>query len=228
MLKGLTEEEYALLVLSVGTHRGKRHLTPIGVAKLLDKASNNNEMKDIVTSLELSSGMIKKFLSLLLLPIEIQKLISFGSNRGCISFTSAFEISKIKNQEERFDLTKSALENNLNKSEVQAIVQRVNRSELSVNEALGEIMKLRPEIEHSYLFVAEIPKSIEENEKIIQAVIRKKLATLIGGSNILSISVNDDRVALLLNDSAINNPAIKEKLEPENLNRFIEELIIEY
>ncbi|MGC4116784.1 MAG: hypothetical protein QM765_19940 [Myxococcales bacterium] len=89
----LSPEERKGLLLSVGTHRGRRPLSPIEVATLFkrDLAAGNTTGK-LGPLVQLSPTMIGRFVRLLSLSEDIRHLIGWqGAEEGSVSFTSAFE-----------------------------------------------------------------------------------------------------------------------------------------
>lgn len=223
MLNGLTKEEFAKLVTSVGVHRKNRHLRPIEVSQLLGKALEFNSLLEIANACLLkTTGDLSRFISLQKIPTELQKLISFGKQRGCISFSVAAEIAKLEQQDQISELAKFSLEKDLSKNDVIAIVQRIKRGGVSVKAAVDEILKLKPIIEEQHLLVASINCSDDEAAR---RIIRKNIAKLVGSDNLLSVMVSGGRVAILVRPEAFKSKLFTKGTDPASLDQFIADLV---
>ena len=133
-MNGLSPLEIRQLILSVGTHRSERPLSPIEVAKLMQKALDAGEKrKEIADRLHLNgSTIIGRFTRLLSLPPQIQHLIGWGSDPTTLSFTTASGIACLESTQEQTTLAKAVLESQLNKSEIVQVVQIRQRSRNSI------------------------------------------------------------------------------------------------
>ena len=102
MLPGLTPEEAKGLILSVGTHRGKRPLSPVEVARLFHKAiSHGANRKECALFVHLiGTHMVSRFLRLLDLDHFVQHSIDWRQTGPTISFTSAWKLSKFPKKEQ--------------------------------------------------------------------------------------------------------------------------------
>ena len=131
VLSALTQSERADLLFSVNL-RGKkgRRAKPIRVAELIMKAKEEQSLDEIATDLELmNKDMIRRFLSLLTLPDELQELVDFGSPKGRIPFSTAYQITRLDIEADVTELAQATLEYSLTKQEVETIVQRHKRGE---------------------------------------------------------------------------------------------------
>ena len=86
--KILSPQELQGLLLSVGTHRGKRLLSPVEVANLFAKVtSEGGRLGDCARAAQLEgTTMVGRFLRLLKLPESVRHLVDWGSNPGAIGF----------------------------------------------------------------------------------------------------------------------------------------------
>jgi hypothetical protein len=206
MLKALTQEERIDLIMSVGVHKKERRVSPIEVAELIIKSEKEQSLAEIAQEIHLKSdGMLRKFKALKKLPQELQALVNWNAPDGFLSFSTAFEITRLENLVDVEFISKAALENSLTKEEVQAIIQRAQRGNVSVQIALDEILKLRPIVERQYLFVGLVPKNyINEFEPDeIRRRLRIGLAKIVGASNILSVSCRGERYSFMLSKSGL-------------------------
>lgn len=228
MLNDLSTDEYAQLVASVGTHRGQRHLLPYQCAALFQKALDGDTIAKVAEATMLSASQISKFTNLNDLSSEIRKLVRFGSQKnGAVSFSTASEISSLESNEKRSELFKATLEHSLSKSDVIAIRQRITRSNVSISEAIKEVLLMRPIVERSHMFVASLRKYDHLNESEIRTKVRKGLAELVGANNVITVSVGEGKLAFLLKDQAVLNDRIANSLKSENLQKLVSGLISE-
>jgi len=159
-LFGLASEEWQDLVLSVGTHRGQRRISPVQVALLLRRALDNaNDVEQLAKALHFQDRtMVSRFLSLLKLPEEYQELVGWGKRDGLVSFTSAALVSSLSDKQKIRDALEVVLMHDLTKVETEALVQRVRRSEgtKTVRDAVSEVLRMRPRVETRYLIVGAV------------------------------------------------------------------------
>jgi hypothetical protein len=153
------------LILSVGIHRKKRILTPVEVAEgikvLRDHKMSTKAIRELLM-LE-NDSMILKFERLLELSQEIKHLIDWGQSNSTIAFTSAAEIAKLTDPKEQQLIADTILKEKLTKTEVIQIIQAKKRSTKSITVCIDEAIKLRPQIEHKFVYIgAIIHKSLIE------------------------------------------------------------------
>lgn len=162
-MDSLTDEQIRDLILSVGTHKKSRKLSPIEVAKYINIAQESGIPKnELASMLQLNSTSIfSKFTNLLKLNPDVQNLVDWGNNSATISFTSADLMSRLPHAEQQ-KITPEIIKNKLNKSEIRQIVQIWERSEKDIQTSLNEVLNQRPIIEKQYLFIGYI-----DNERLI-------------------------------------------------------------
>ena len=153
----LTREEYRDLTLSIGTHRSTRRLSPIEVARLLEKALEAGATRrECAAELGVGSTQVGTFLKLLDLASGIQHFADWrGTKSASISFSTLAELSRLS-PHDQVDAAKSVLRHDLTWKEVVQLVQMVDRSEQGVRECIAKVLKLRPQIETRHLFVGAI------------------------------------------------------------------------
>ena len=157
-MRGLSSSEVRQLILSVGTHKSERPLSPVEVAKLMWKAEKAGEnRKEIAARLLLEdSSIIGRFIRLLQLPPDVQQLIGWGSNPATVSFTAGSEIARLQTDQEQLALATNALENRFNKSEIVQVVQIRQRSGKSIEECMKIILNQRPVIERRHVIIGSL------------------------------------------------------------------------
>ena len=156
-LYGLEPEIFSKLILSVGSHRGIRPLSPIEVADSLRiMVQNGATLEDCARAVHLDgTAMVSRFLRLNQLDEDVKHLIDWGASRTSIGFTSAQELARI-HQDDHQHLAKNILEFGLISSEVKQITQIYKRSRRSISECVNEIVGMRPQIEIRHVVVGSI------------------------------------------------------------------------
>ncbi len=230
MLDLLSSDERRDLILSIGTHKKNRRLSPIQVAQLLNRLYQIQgiSLKEIAQELELKdSSILHRFISLLSLPPEIQPLINWGTSPGYLSFSVAAEISRAKESEKINLLAKDALENQRTKEEVRAIIQCNLRGGGSLSHCIETIDSTRSKVIHHYVFLGQVPTLIHGNqwEEQYSFELRAMLSNLVHEENVLSAAVKNGRFSFTLTDSAIKNPKIAPHLTSEKVEAFVVNLL---
>ena len=171
-MKGLSSYEIRQLILSVGTRKSVRPLSPVEVGKLIQKALDAGEKREEVADrLHLDgSTVIARFIHLLSLPTQVQHLIGWGSDPTTLSFTAASMIARLHSNQEQSTLAKASLENQLNKSEIIQVVQIRQRSGDPIENCIKAVLGQRPIIEKKHLIIGELrsEKLKKELKKILQ------------------------------------------------------------
>lgn len=158
-MKGLSQDDKRNLILSVGTHKSFRRLTPIQVAQKIEVSLKSGEsIDDLGREISLSRNVIRSFLSLLKLPETIQAIIGWGSDTTTVAFSSGIEIARLEEENSRIVLAKAILENELNLQEVTQVVQINKRSKKSIHDSIEAVLKQRPIIEKRHVIIGEINK----------------------------------------------------------------------
>jgi len=163
-MKGLSAENQRDLILTVGTHRQERLLSPLEAAKLLDASlKSGTTIEELSTEIILDSTMIHRFLRLLNLAPEIQHMVGWGG-KSRISFSTASEIARLMKSDEQKLLGESTLEHGLSKREVRQIIEDRNKFDKPIRECVEDILKMRPRVIRRYLFIGAIRSSELQNK----------------------------------------------------------------
>jgi len=158
-MDGLTPEENKQMLLSVGTHRGERMLTPVEAAKLFRKSiSSGGSITGCATGTHVTTSMVSRFLKLLDLIPEIQHLVDWGASISTISFTSAFELSRLAREDQQ-EVANAILEDGFSAKEVRDLVQLRRRSGSSVRDCIEATLKMRRVIVRRFVFVGAVTES---------------------------------------------------------------------
>jgi hypothetical protein len=183
-LFGLEPDEFRDVLLSIGTNRGRRPLSPVEVAALLKKILGTGaSLKDCAAAMHLEGPtMVSRFTRLLQLHPDVQHLVDWGQSGATLSFSSATEIAKLP-PEDHVAAVSAIIEHQLTGGEVKQIVQRFVRSHRSLDDAVDEITRLRPTIERQHLFIGAVidaalqsqlsSRSQEQRDQLLQAVLQE-------------------------------------------------------
>lgn len=157
-MQGISTDTQRKLLLSVGSHRSKRPLSPVEVGEavqaLVDAGSSLGEVAE---SLHLEdTSVLTKFLRLVRLTPEIRHVVDWGRSSSTIGFTAASEIGKLSDPVEQAQLCQAALAHQMGSGEVKQVVQLHNRSKRAVNACIDEILRLRPEVQRFHVLLGAI------------------------------------------------------------------------
>lgn len=169
MIAGLTPEEARDLMLSVGTHHGKRRLSPVEVAELFQKSLMAGATPIQCARFVNLTGptMITRFLSLLKLSPEIRHIVDWGESVVTISFASAWVLSGLSNDEQE-TAVREVMANQIKKDEVHQIIQLRKRSQRPIEECVNEVLRMRPVVSRRHVFLGAITD--ERVKKVIAAL----------------------------------------------------------
>ena len=223
MLAALTPEEQQDLIMSVGVHKKSRRLSPCQVSRLLRKASTQQSLQDVALDVDLRDDtVLRKFMSLERLPPEIQALVSWGTQPGSISFSVAAEIARVDSIVEIGQLAAAAVEHRLSKEETRSVIQRQRRAGISLDQALGEILKLRPIVERQHIFLGFLSEDVDE--ELARRSIRRNLASLVGAQNVLAVKCRSQKFSIVLTSEGATSDQVRESLAPDHLQTFVNSL----
>lgn len=146
------------LILTVGTHRSERPLSPVEVAEALEMlVESGASLQDVAEALHLeNTTMLGRFRRLLHLSPSIWHLVAWGQSPSSISLTIASELARLDSAEAQQQVVDATLENELKSSEVRQIVQVLQRSQQSPSEAIQSVIRLRPQVTRRHVFVGAV------------------------------------------------------------------------
>lgn len=155
----LSPQERQGLLLSVGTHRGRRPLSPVEVAHLFAKViAGGGRLGDCARAARLEgTTMVVRFLRLLKLPESVKHLVDWGNRPGTIGFSAGTELARLDDEIEE-KVVPGVLTYRLRGSEVRQIVQLRKRSTRSVEDCLNEVVGMRPRIDKRYVYIGAVTK----------------------------------------------------------------------
>lgn len=156
MLKGISALELGRLRVSVGygTHKKGRPLSPMEVAKLLRRArASGNSLGECAREVRIDESGLGRFLRLLDLPRDLGHLVDWGSGKGVLGYSHAVELLRIRNRDHMRTVAKAVLERGLSSKEIRQVSQLLSRSEKLPEDALREVIAMRPVVERKYVFI---------------------------------------------------------------------------
>jgi hypothetical protein len=207
------------LILSVGTHKKNRPLSPVEVAEGFKVAIDNGMSRKELAELVQFGGtsMIDRFLNLLKLNKDLRYLVDWRQGDLSISFSSASKIACLTDYEQK-EVVKAILDNRLNKDEITQIIQIKKRSNKDINNCIQEVLNQRPTIERRYIFIGkiinpELSKSLERLTQLERNALLKKTINSEVNPNIHSEVRLGMNGFSLLGDELLSNEL--KKLKPD-------------
>lgn len=169
-LAALSGEERKHLLLSVGTHRRERSLSPVEVARLLQKASRGGDsLADLAAAVQLDgTSWVSRFINLLKLTPDVQHMVDWGKSGSSLSFTAAVDLSRLSDVDDQRAAVKAVLEYGFSSPEVRQLVQARLRSQKPIEECVASVLKMRPQIEIRQVFIGAV----------LDEVVREKLRVI--------------------------------------------------
>ncbi len=157
-IDALSNVERRMLLLSVGTHKGRRPLSPVEVARLFQKGiAAGCTLAECAAAANLEgTTWVARFLRILKLPDTVSHLVDWGGGAGTIGLYNASEIARLGNDADEESVVQSVLANRLNVSEVRQAVQLRKRSNRPIDACLDEVLKMRPRIEKRHVYIGAI------------------------------------------------------------------------
>lgn len=157
-LEALTPEERRDLLVSIGTHRGQRILSPVEVAALLRKAiDGGTPLAECAKAVQIESPtQLARFLALLNLPADLHHEIDWGRTDDTLSFTAAFELSRLSDPADQQRAVQAVLEYRLSTSETRQLVQAKKRSGKPMDECVQAVLRMRPRVEVRHVFIGSV------------------------------------------------------------------------
>jgi hypothetical protein len=161
-IDALSTRERQQLLLSVGTHRGQRPLSPIEVATLFSRVlDNGGSLTECAQAANLEgTTIVSRFVRLLSLSEAVKPVIDWGVEAGSISFSAATEIARLERLQDQEALVQGALMHRLSGSETRQVVQLRKRSGRPLKECLEEVVGMRARVEKRYVYMGTITHAV--------------------------------------------------------------------
>lgn len=157
-MRGISTDIQKKLLLSVGSHRAARPLTPVEVAQAVQASLDaGSTLQEIAEFLHLeSTSELTKFVRLLRLSTDVRHLVDWGRPKSAIGFTVASEVARLDAPDEQMQLCKAALEHGIGRSEMQQLLQLHQRSGRSIEDCVAEILRLRPRVQRIHVLIGAV------------------------------------------------------------------------
>lgn len=208
-MKGISPYELRQLILSVGTRKSVRPLSPVEVGGLIQRALDAGESRiDVAERLHLiGTTMIGRFTRILSLPVQVQQLVGWGIDSDTIPIESASQIARLESAEEQITLGKALLESRLNRSDIRQVIQISQRSGNSIEKCIESVLNQRPVIEKRHVIIGELQSeklreslrrtSQQERDNLLRSALEKHLP----GSSSLGCKVGNGYFLLVGDDN---------------------------
>ena len=140
-----------------GTHKKGRPLSPIEVAELIHRAhASGNTLAECAREIRIDESGLGRFLRLLDLPEDLRHVVDWGRGKDVLGYSRAVELVRIRNTDHMHTVAKAVLESGLNSKETRQVAQLLARSGRPPEDALREVIGMRPVIERRYVFIGSI------------------------------------------------------------------------
>jgi hypothetical protein len=157
-VRGLSVDVQKKLLLSVGSHRATRQLTPVEVAEAVQTSLDaGSTLQEIAEFLQLEgTSVLTKFVRLLRLSPNVRHLVDWGRSDSTIGFTAASEVARLNDHEGQAQLCQAALQHQLGSAEMKQILQLHQRSGRPIANCVEEILKLRPRVQTVHVLLGAV------------------------------------------------------------------------
>jgi hypothetical protein len=197
------------LIMSVGTHRRSRPLSPVEAAEgLATLEAGGMPTQELARMLQLEgTSMLGRFARLRRLSSGVRHLVDWRGGKSAISFSAATEMARLSTADQD-ELARAVLEKSMTKSEVIQVVQLRQRSHRPLPECIEQVVRMRPRITYREVFIGAITDDAvrirlgeltqaERDEMLVSALsaaispaatwagrLGKRLFTLVGGAQL--------------------------------------------
>jgi hypothetical protein len=156
----LSRNEKKDLILSVGSHRVERRLSPVEVAVLIQKALDGGwSRQEVADLLGVGLSQVAEFVRLLRLRPELREIGGWGvrshAAEDTIPFSSLAQLSGLP-EGDQGQAARAVLQYRLTWQEVVQLVQLKRRSGKSIEACIQDAVRLRPEIEVRHVYMGSI------------------------------------------------------------------------
>ena len=160
------DDSYVLLIASLKPS-GRRPLSPINTAKLVEQLVNEEGKENAELLLPIEKDMIGYFLRLKNnLPERCHGGVLWGtSNDLGVGFSAAHFIATLDNDEDKITLFSLCSQEKIPKEDIKKIVSYANRFKLTIGESIEKVKGLKPQLNEKWMVVLAIS---EESIKKLQ------------------------------------------------------------
>jgi len=220
-------ELYSDLLLSVGTHKGKRPLIPIEVSNLILRLKDEEKIDDKETSKRLGLGkpskisnidkrdttQVKQFLKLQKLSSKSKNLFGWGGTEpDKIPFTTGTIIADL-NEKDQDIVIQSCIERGIIKNEAIRILDLKKKSPaMKIEECIEKVLKIRPITEVWYIvshtinsnFFKTIQKNAETSGKSIVDYCKEIIKSKFNKGKIESVILKGSTIYISMDEECYN------------------------
>lgn len=156
-MRGLTPEESAQLVMSIGTQRQTRPLSPAETARLISRARAAGETAASIAAAAGLTGttMIGRLSKMETLDPTVAAMVDWGDSGATLSFSSAVDLARIS-PGDQLRVAMAALESRMTRFEVKEVVQLIERSGQDAMTCVEEVVQSRPRLDTINVTLGEI------------------------------------------------------------------------
>lgn len=154
-MRKLPVESQRQLLMSVGTHRSERPLSPVEVANAFEvELQAGTSTRELAAFCHLrDTTMVGRFRSLTKLAPSIAHLVDWSSGPLTISFSTAVQVARVSEHGDQEYLVSSALTHGFTAGEMQQVLQIMARAQVNAQEAVARVLRLRPVIIKRYVYM---------------------------------------------------------------------------
>lgn len=224
---GLSQDELTDLVLSVGTRKATRRLSPMEVVRLIERALQVTTRKRLAKHLHIDTAIVARFVRLLRLPKEYQYLLNWHGGPGRIPFSIAAEAAQLTSSEDVSAVLDAVMERQLTRLETLAVVQLRQRSGKRIAECIADIVGMRPVVVLRHVLVGTIADrqlrrklgALRASRR--QAVLRSALQELYADAKILAARLGTKGFTIVTTPDSAQRILQMHNHEPGEVNAAI-------
>jgi hypothetical protein len=157
-VRGLSVDVQKKLLLTVGSHRATRPLSPVEVAEAVQTSLDaGSTLQEIAEFLQLEgTSQLTKFIRLVRLSPDVRHLVDWGRSDSTIGPTAASEVARLRDRESQVQLCQAWLQHRLGSAEMKQILQLHRRSHRPLADCVAEILQLRPSVQTIHVLLGAV------------------------------------------------------------------------
>lgn len=195
-----TSETKALAIVASSLRRKTRPYDLVTVAEAVQHLVKIHGQARVANLAGVSQEMLRKFLSVLDLPIQVRKLVRA---RKLDHVTPLSLIARLHSPEKQKVLARLLLAQALTKDEVQDVVQIANRNRgQSIETSIARVVGSRPKKDRVYVIVAPVKKTALKTAAAVGRELRKHGAQQVHQTEKFWIVISDEKGYAALGDLA--------------------------
>lgn len=147
------------MILSLGTHRSQRRLSPIEVAEALDSALKKGAtFAQIAEFVNFdSTSTLREIHRLLKLTQQVRQLVGWGKpSPSTLPMKSASYVARLDIESDQISAAEATLVHGLTSEESRQLVETKIHSQRPIEECIEVVLQLRTRVDRKYLFLGAI------------------------------------------------------------------------